>query len=271
MRELLQPLSSHVEEGAESVVIRFSGSSLALTHDYALVLDSLLRHITVHAGRREVVLDFSNVTCVSSTGLGVLVALHKRLLDRGGRLVVFDLNDAMYDAFEDAGLISVLDDRCGAPALCRPGPSVLVVDDNELVRELLAGALRRRGLQVLLAGCGQEAVEQCRNNPGAIALALLDVNMPGRLSGPATLAVLRTICPHLTCCFMTGDPRPSKVEALQALGAVRVFAKPFRVSAIAEVLQDLATGAAVSTRNDGQHCHEIAATAPGESGPPACP
>jgi anti-anti-sigma factor len=268
MRELLKPLSSQVEEGADSVVIRFSGGSLALTDEYALVLDSLLRHVTVHAGRREVVLDFSNVTCVSSTGLRVLVALHKSLLDRGGRLVVRDLNDAMYDAFEDAGLVSVLDDQRSALALCRTGPSVLVVDDNELVRELLAGALRRRGLRVVLAGCGQEAVEQCGNNPGGIAVALLDVNMPGRLSGPATLAVLRTICPQLTCCFMTGDPRPSKVEALHALGAVRVFAKPFRVSVVAEVLLDLADGAAVRTRDDGQHCHEIAATAPGESGPP---
>jgi anti-anti-sigma factor len=268
MRELLKPLSSQVEEGADSVVIRFSGGSLALTDDYALVLDSLLRHVTVHAGRREVVLDFSNVTCVSSTGLRVLVALHKSLLDRGGRLVVRDLNDAMYDAFEDAGLVCVLDDQRSALALCRTGPSVLVVDDNELVRALLAGALRRRGLRVVLAGCGQEAVEQCGMSPGGIAVALVVVMMPGRLSGPETLAVLRTICPELTCCFMTGDPRPSKVEALHSLGAVRVFAKPFRVSVVAEVLLDLADGAAVRTRNGGQHCHEVAATAPGESGPP---
>jgi anti-anti-sigma factor len=231
-----------VEEDADSVVIRFSGGTLALTDDHAPVLNSLLRHVIVHAGRREVVLDFSNVTWVSSTSLTVLGALHKRLLDGGGRLIVRDLDDAMHELFGDAGLIAVIDDRQIAPAPPPSGPCVLVADNNEIVRRLLAGALRRRGFRAVLAASGREAVEQCQMDPAGIAIALLDVNMPG-LSGPATLAVLRTMCPRLTCCFMTGESRPDRLEALQALGAICVFPKPFNASAVVEVLHELAEGA----------------------------
>jgi anti-anti-sigma factor len=242
MRHVLEALSSHVKEDANSVMIRFGGGILALTDDHAAVLNRLLRYVSAHAGRRQVILDFSNVTWVSSTGLAVLVALHRMLLDGGGRLVVRDLDDAMHELFGDAGLISVIDDQPSAPAPPQSGPCVLVADDNETVRHLLAGALRRGGFRVVLAASGREAVEQCRKDPAGIAIALLDVNMPG-LSGPATLAVLRTICSGLQCFFMTGDPCPDRVKLLQALGAICVFPKPFNASAIVEVLHELTEGA----------------------------
>ena len=76
---------------------------------------------------------------------------------------------------------------------------------------------------------------------------LLDVNMPG-LSGPAPLALLRAISPDLTCCFMTGDPRPYAVEALLTFGAARVLAKPFTVSDVLHILRDLIVGAGPALR-----------------------
>jgi anti-anti-sigma factor len=250
MRELLELLSAHVEEGADSVVIRFGGGSLALTDDYALVLNSLLCHVAVHADRREVVLDFSNVTFVSSVGLGILVALHKWLLAGGRRLVVRDPDDTVCEALEAAGLIAMLDGVLSAPARRRPDHGILVADDDELVRHLLHGALRRYGFRVVLAATGRDAAERLRQDPCGIALVLLDVNMPG-LSGPATLALLRAISPGLTCCFMTGDQRPYAVETLLAFGAARVLAKPFSVSDVLHILRDLAGGAGVWPRDKG--------------------
>jgi anti-anti-sigma factor len=237
---LLEPFSPRVQEGADGLVIRFTGGSLALTQDNAFVLDGLLRRAAAEAGGRDLVLDFSNVTVVSSAGLGVLVGLHNRLRAAGGRLVLRDLDNAVYEVFEATHLTLLFDVRRAAPA-GGPGqspPGLLVVDDDESVRHLLDRALRRRGFRVVSAATGGDGVACCRQDPGGIGAALLDVHMPG-MSGPETLAALRTIVPGMRCCFMTGDPRPYTEEDLLALGAARVFWKPFAVGEVVEVLRGL--------------------------------
>src|SRR3954470_11871134 len=67
---------------------------------------------------------------------------------------------------------------------------VLVVDDEECVRDVLDAMLRQQGFAVWLAADGWEALEVYRLHLAAIDLVLLDVRMPG-LDGPATLTALR--------------------------------------------------------------------------------
>ncbi len=108
----------------------------------------------------------------------------------------------------------------------RRRPEILVVEDEEGVRLLLDLALRHYGFTVRLAACGQEAVELYQRHYQSIALALLDVQMPG-LDGPATLAALKTINPDLPCCFMSGHTGKYTTEELLDMGAVHVLPKPF--------------------------------------------
>jgi CheY-like chemotaxis protein len=105
-------------------------------------------------------------------------------------------------------------------------PEALVVDDERVLRTLLEHALRRQGFTVRLAAGGQEAAEAYRQHHDTIDIVLLDVHMPG-LDGPATLAALRQIDPHVRCCFMSGDTSGPVEATLLALGAARVFPKPF--------------------------------------------
>jgi DNA-binding response OmpR family regulator len=63
----------------------------------------------------------------------------------------------------------------------------------------------------------------------------LDVVMPG-LGGPATLLALRERDPSLPCCFMTGEAGGHTPAGLLALGARRVFPKPFRLDELAAEL-----------------------------------
>jgi CheY-like chemotaxis protein len=116
-------------------------------------------------------------------------------------------------------------------------PGLLLVDDDADVRALLDAVLSRSGFRVWLAAGGAEAVEVLRQ-AGQVALALLDVRMPG-LDGPATLRELRRLDPGLRCCFLTGDPGDYDVEGLLALGAERVFLKPFRLPELAAALRAL--------------------------------
>jgi DNA-binding response OmpR family regulator len=110
-----------------------------------------------------------------------------------------------------------------------------VVDDDPHVRNLLGLALPRFGLAAWLASGGEEALSLFEEHRGEIALALLDVVMPG-LDGPATLLALRGVDPSLPCCFMTGEAGGQTPDGLLALGARRVFLKPFRLDELAAEL-----------------------------------
>jgi CheY-like chemotaxis protein len=114
-------------------------------------------------------------------------------------------------------------------------PAILVVDDEELLRSVLQLVLRREGFQVFAAANGHEALKEFRQHRDAIDMVLLDVRMPG-LNGPGTLTALKALAPEVRCCFMSGDMGGGRPEDLLALGAERVFAKPFPLAETARVL-----------------------------------
>jgi len=115
---------------------------------------------------------------------------------------------------------------------------VLVADDSDHVRAMLGLALCDKGFTPYLAATGREAVEQFLRHKGEVGAVLLDVNMPG-LDGPGALARIRQADPAVPCCFMTANPEPYGVEDLLALGAVCVFAKPFRLDEVLHVVGEL--------------------------------
>jgi two-component system response regulator AtoC len=122
-------------------------------------------------------------------------------------------------------------------------PTVLVADDEKAVRSLLSVVLPRLGYHPLLAADGDEALRLYLEHPPDVRAALLDVLMPGR-DGPATLAGLRALSPHLPCAFMTGYAWGYRSEDLLALGADCVIAKPWRLDELGGVLGRLCAGAA---------------------------
>ena len=60
--------------------------------------------------------------------------------------------------------------------------AILVVDDDQAVRDALGGALRMQGYDVSVAGDGEEALLKLRANPAATDLLIVDILMP-RLDG----------------------------------------------------------------------------------------
>lgn len=120
-------------------------------------------------------------------------------------------------------------------------PEVLVVEDDEAVRTLLALALEGQGFAARLAADGNAAVDLYRQHGGMIDLVILDVRMPG-LDGPATFAALRQIDPHVRCCFMSGQMGPYDAEQLRAMGAFAVFQKPLKLAEVLNTLRELLSG-----------------------------
>jgi CheY-like chemotaxis protein len=116
--------------------------------------------------------------------------------------------------------------------------SVLVADDDKHIRFLLDRTLCQAGFAPLVAADGHEGVEMFRRHRDEVRVVLLDVNMPG-LDGPGALAQIRQIAPQVPCCFMTGYTDHYGVDNLLALGAARVFDKPFLLDDLIETLGEL--------------------------------
>jgi CheY-like chemotaxis protein len=83
-----------------------------------------------------------------------------------------------------------------AQLLLRGAGAALVVDDEELIRSFTKSALEPYGHRVLIAGDGEEAVRLVREQPGEIALVLLDVAMP-EMDGVRALERIRELRPDV--------------------------------------------------------------------------
>ena len=114
-------------------------------------------------------------------------------------------------------------------------PGILVVDDEAVLRQLLQTVLQRKGFTVWLAEGGRAALEVYQERQASVSVVLMDVRMPD-MDGPQTLAALQRINPAVACCFMTGYAGEYTPESLLALGAIRLFDKPFRVEDMAQTL-----------------------------------
>jgi len=101
---------------------------------------------------------------------------------------------------------------------------LLVVDDDETVRDLLRRVLEEAGYDVVTAANGQEALDKM--SQWQIETVLLDIKMPG-MSGMEVLRQLTTNWPNICVIMVTGvDDAQTAVEAMK-LGAYDYITKPF--------------------------------------------
>jgi two-component system, OmpR family, response regulator MprA len=106
------------------------------------------------------------------------------------------------------------------------GMAILVVDDDQAVRDALRRALTMQGYDVELAGDGEEALLKLRANPNATDLLIVDILMP-RLDGLEMTRRLRNDGSQLPILMLTArDEVADRVAGLEA-GADDYLVKPF--------------------------------------------
>lgn len=125
-------------------------------------------------------------------------------------------------------------------------PLVLVVDDNEMNRDMLARRLQRQNCEVLMAENGTAALEVVRARP--VDLVLLDVMMPG-MSGYEVLETIKSDATlrHIPVIMISAvDDIDSVVRCIE-MGAEDYLFKPFN-----PVLLRARVSAALSRRTNAQ-------------------
>ena len=115
--------------------------------------------------------------------------------------------------------------------------TVLVIDDEEPVRQVASEILGYLGYSVVMAGSGEDGVKHVREGmrPDVV---LLDVIMPG-LNGFQTLRKLREIEPDLPILICTGYSDRKAAESLVTEGADGFVNKPYDIETLAKQIAKL--------------------------------
>jgi DNA-binding response OmpR family regulator len=108
---------------------------------------------------------------------------------------------------------------------------VLIVDDDPRILKLAATFLEREGLEVRCATCGEEALQQVKEN--TFSLMITDLHMPG-MKGFVLAEKVREIAPEMPIFMITGDDSGETHSLAREAGIVKVFAKPLRFTEIME-------------------------------------
>lgn len=119
--------------------------------------------------------------------------------------------------------------------------SLLIVDDDQEIRNLLGDVLGRDGYEIIYAENGKEAYDLVLED--YIDGVVLDIRMPHG-SGEEFLHEIQSIPKQdRPAIFVISGYDDLSLEEIQQLGAVRFFKKPFRAQGLAKSIQDYFTKA----------------------------
>ena len=126
--------------------------------------------------------------------------------------------------------------------------TVLIVDDEESIRLLVADVLGEAGFKVLQAGDGQEGLKLLQSDV-RIDLLISDVGLPGGLNGRQMADAARATRPGLKVLFITGYAENAVVGAGLLAPSMSIITKPFSMTSLAHRVRELIDGPAATEPN----------------------
>ncbi|MGH9021148.1 MAG: hybrid sensor histidine kinase/response regulator [Acidimicrobiales bacterium] len=173
------------------------------------------------------------------TGMG-LAAAQRLVTESGGAI---DVRSSPGDGTAFDVYLPFAGESAAAPAAPvtaeapRGSASVLVVDDDDALRHLMAQVLTRNGYRVVEAASGEDALGAFDASESPIDLVVSDVVM-GELNGRDLAGALRERDPALKVLLASGTADESIVEGL-GVGHAAFLAKPFKPSALIDAVHAL--------------------------------
>jgi PAS domain S-box-containing protein len=127
------------------------------------------------------------------------------------------------------------------PVQWPPLKPILIADDEESVRTVMATVLEAAGARVVLASDGQEAVNLVERDPSRFCVAVLDLSMP-RLTGDEALLAIRRVAPKLPALITSGFSERDLTEGVLSLRGVGFLQKPYRAKDLVARVRDMLPG-----------------------------
>jgi PAS domain S-box-containing protein len=116
--------------------------------------------------------------------------------------------------------------------------TLLIVDDEKYMREVLISMAKVMGYKSLEAASGQEAIEMYKDRQDSIDLVILDYAMP-ELSGKDTYRVLKKLNPAIRVILATGYGEQKGIEELTREQQVFFLPKPFTLEKLGQKIQSV--------------------------------
>jgi PAS domain S-box-containing protein len=175
------------------------------------------------------------------TGLG-LATVHGIVAQSGGHISVESApgKGTTFEVYLPRTNEDPADERAAPPARApRVGrETLLVLEDDPLVRSVTVRTLRGAGYEVLVAGNGAEAMALHAAHAGPLELVVADVIMPG-LSGPQVVGELRRSRPQLRVLYVSGYPADAIAQRGVLDHGIEFLPKPFTASSLLERVRTL--------------------------------
>jgi PAS domain S-box-containing protein len=116
--------------------------------------------------------------------------------------------------------------------------TILVVDDEEGIRQMIGKILRHRGFKVLEAKAGCQAIEVFRAQHQEVSLVIADVSMPD-MDGPMLIEQLRTFQNELKVLYISGYTADANLCEENLAPGTAFLRKPFTLAALQEKVKEM--------------------------------
>ncbi len=174
-----------------------------------------------------------------ASGLGLAVS-YSIIKKHGGRITV-ESEEGRGTAFHIwLPAYNVVSQTRADARLVKGGARVLVMDDDEMVRDVAAMMLDALGYEAGIASNGKEAVElfrKARLSGQPYDIVILDLAIPGGMDGKETLAMLKDIDPGVRAIVTTGYSHDPVVANFMEFGFNGALAKPYVVAEFADAVK----------------------------------
>ncbi len=120
------------------------------------------------------------------------------------------------------------------------GQSILVIDDEKMIREMARDMLNILGFKVLLAASGIEGLDIYKKYTDEVSLVILDLLMP-EMNGKVCFENLKQLNPNIKVIIASGMGEIEKKRELEKMGIVAYLEKPYRLEHMTEKIRGALT------------------------------
>ncbi len=177
------------------------------------------------------------------TGLGLTIT-YSIVKKHGGHLTVVseEGKGTLFEILLPASSKSKIDGHKKKPRIKKTGGRVLVMDDEEMVRNVVMELLTRNGYQVESASNGEEAIElyleaMAKGEP--FDVVILDLTVPGSMGGVEAIKQIKELNPGVIAIVSSGYSNDPVMSDYESYGFQGILTKPYEIDRMIELLGKL--------------------------------